>query len=113
MAGKGRPKGSTNKPRGRMVAELYERYPDLNLLAEMYEQYQHAAALVEERAKVDRGEAEPDGEHVPVTIGDRNQLQQMAERPLKFLLPQLKAMDVKHEGHAGGPITVVFGKPDE
>jgi len=106
-------KGVPNKPRGRWVAEIHERYPELNLLEEMISNYQQAKASVEARAKVDAGEAEADGEHRPVTEGDYNNLQMMAERPLKFLLPQLKAMDVKHQGNNGGPITVIFGKPDE
>ena len=107
--------GTPNLPRARALAQLERKFPELKdgLLSRMAEQAEKGRAELEAReaaiaeAKV-KGEEPPAGVD-PVTLADRNLVGSMYERVTKYLLPALKATEVKMGGlEEGGAITVKF-----
>jgi hypothetical protein len=109
-------KGIPNAPRQQMLSELRDRYPKLNLMAEMVDLAMMAKKDVEKRQEWMEDPKKADGPFEPVTNAELSTVQQMFERPAKYLLPQLKAIDMSVGGLEGaGPITVSFarGEPDK
>ena len=101
----GRPAGAPNAPRTRAIKTLEERFPEFadgGLLFKLAEQ-----AVLAERALVERAGAEG-GE--PITVDERQTLQVMYERVTKFVLPQLKAVEMSVDASSGS-FTVKIEKP--
>jgi hypothetical protein len=97
-----------------MLTQLERQFPEWAGLVDMVQAAEWAKQeIIHRREQAENAVVDDDGNpiHAP-TLNDYNVLQQLQERPLKFLLPQLKAMEVKAGGLEGGPITVVFEAPE-
>ena len=124
----GRPKGSIDMPRQRMLRGLEEQYPNLNVICRIMEQAELARDDMAQRTEEykrfrDHGEmpAVPDVQRGEggelelaqqpqrVPVGERNMLTGMYEKAARFLLPQLKATEMAVGGlEGGGPVRVTF-----
>ena len=106
----GRPKGSRDAPRERMLRLIEERWPAFSPALEMLEQCMIVKADLDSRtaARLDDIEMYKQGEldfeeiRDPIPTSERAELVAMIDKPARYLLPQLKAQDIKIEGAGDG-----------
>ena len=111
--------GSPNKPRERLLRELEKAYPGFNPLVRIIEQAEAVREEIDlEQARHDACRRDPDVKFEdvppPPLKADRTALAGMYEKAAKFLVPQLRAVDMSVGGlGSAGPIVVRFEKPDD
>lgn len=91
--------GSLNKPRERVLRQLEDAYPDFAPLVKMVEHAEEAAKLVQANQEA--------------TAADHAMMVGLYEKVARYLVPQLRAVDLSVGGEGGGPITVTFQRTIE